>query len=159
MPATLHYLDSSALVKRYVPERGSAWIAELIRDESVTISDLSDAEIASALARRVRESVIPRGTAITLFQAYLRDKEEKADYETVELTSGIAQAAADLLLTAPTTISLRTLDALHLASARRAFVEARRHGIPTGNFITADRGLLAAATWAGLPVLNPEDYP
>lgn len=48
-------------------------------------------------------------------------------------------------------------DALHIASARAAFASARRERIATGRFVTADTGLAAAATWAGLPVANPED--
>ena len=156
MPATVHYIDTSALAKRYVPERGSGWIAALLRNDAAAISGLSDAEMASLLARRVRESVIPSAQANTIYQAYLRDREQ---YRTVELTPDIARSAADLLLSTPLTITLRTLDAIHVVSAQRAFAEAQRYGFPTGNFITADRNLLAAAAWAGFTVVNPEDFP
>ncbi len=77
----------------------------------------------------------------------------------VEPNQAIAQQAATLLLTAPLPVRLRTLDALHVASARLAFARARRRGVATGSFIAADRALLDAATWAGVPTLNPEDYP
>ncbi|HEY8694359.1 MAG TPA: hypothetical protein VIR57_16650 [Chloroflexota bacterium] len=62
-----------------------------------------------------------------------------------------------MLLSTPAPIRLRALDALHLASARSAFARARRRGIATGSFVTADGALLQAAAWAQLPSLNPED--
>lgn len=43
----------------------------------------------------------------------------------VEPTQAIAQQAATLLLSAPVPVRLRTLDALHVASAQLAFARAR----------------------------------
>lgn len=77
----------------------------------------------------------------------------------VEPIQAIVQQAATLLFMTPPSIRLRTLDASDVAWARLAFARARRHGVATGSFITADRALLDAANWAGLPTLNPEDYP
>jgi len=48
----LTYLDSSALVKRYVPEAGSEWIDRLCKTEPVVVSLVAVPETASALARR-----------------------------------------------------------------------------------------------------------
>lgn len=146
----LTYLDSSALAKRYLPEVGSAWVARLCQQEPVAISLLAIPELASALARRTREGALTTQLRDTLFQAFIRDARS---------FMVIAQQAATLLLTAPLPVRLRTLDALHVASARLAFAHARRRGVATGSFVTADRALLDAARWAGLPTLNPEDYP
>lgn len=154
MPLT--YLDTSALAKRYVPEVGSAWIARLCYQEPVAISLVAIPEMASALARRMREGVLSTQQRNALFQAFVRDARS---FTVVELGQAIAQQAAALLLTAPLPVRLRTLDALHVASARFAFDRARRRGVTTGSFVTADRALLDAASWAGLPTLNPEDYP
>ncbi len=152
----LAYLDTSALAKRYLPEVGSAWVARLCQQEPVAISLVALPELASALARRTREGALTAQQRDALFQAFLRDARS---FMVVEPGQAIAQQAAALLLTAPLPVRLRTLDALHVASARLAFARARRRGIATGSLVTADRALLDAASWAGLPTLNPEDYP
>lgn len=152
----LVYLDTSALAKRYVPEVGSAWVARLCQQEAAAISLIAIPELASALARRTRDGALSAQQRDTLFQAFLRDLRA---FVVVEPNQAIAQQAAALLFMTPPSVRLRTLDALHVASARLAFARARRRGVATGSFITADRALLDAANWAGLPTLNPEDYP
>jgi predicted nucleic acid-binding protein len=152
----LAYLDTSALVKRYVPEPGSAWVARLCQREAVVISLVAVPELASALARRARERALSTEQRDALFQAFLRDTRMLT---VIEPNRAIAQLSAALLLTAPPNVRLRTLDALHLASARLVFVRARRRNVTIGGFIAADRALLDAASWAGLATLNPEDYP
>jgi predicted nucleic acid-binding protein len=154
MPLT--YLDSSVLVKRYVPEIGSVLVARLCREEPVATSLLAVPEIASALARRTREGVLSADQSTSLFQALARDAQSMI-LVTVDQTLG--RQAATLLLAAPPHIRLRALDALHVASAQRAFARARRRGLATGSFVTADRALIEAANWVGLSALNPEDYP
>ena len=154
MPLT--YFDSSALVKQYIPEVGSAWVTRLCQQQPVAISLLAIPEIASALARRTREDALTTEQRDTLFQAFLRDARS---FTLVDLHQAIAHQAATFLLTAPLQVRLRALDALHVASAHWAFARASRRGVATGSFVTADRALVNAATWAGLPTLNPEDYP
>jgi len=53
--------DSSALVKRYVDEVGTAWIRAVVDPASaniISIADITRAEMTSAFARRAREGVI-----------------------------------------------------------------------------------------------------
>ncbi|MBD2775745.1 type II toxin-antitoxin system VapC family toxin [Iningainema tapete] len=55
---TAYFLDSSALIKRYVPETGSAWIraiSALDSGNSLIIARITWVEVRSALARRQRE--------------------------------------------------------------------------------------------------------
>lgn len=151
----LVYLDTSALAKRYLPEVGSGWVARLCQQEPIAISLVAIPELASALARRTREGALTAQQRETIFQGFLRDARS---FTVVEPNRAVAQQASILLLTAGPAARLRTLDALHLASAQLAFDRAHRHGIGTGAFISADRALLDAARWAGLPTLNPEDY-
>ena len=154
MPLT--YFDSSALVKRYVPEVGSAWVAHLCQQEPVAISLITIPEIASALARRMREGALTAQQGDALFRTFLRDA---ISFTLIDLDQAIAQQAAAFLLTAPLRVRLRTLDALHVSSAQWTFARARRRGVATGSLVTADRALFDGATWVGLPALNPEDYP
>lgn len=53
-----YYLDSSALVKRYVDEIGSDWLRTLLapdHDTLVFISRMTIVEVVSAFARRLRD--------------------------------------------------------------------------------------------------------
>jgi len=64
------------------------------------------------------------------------------------------QAASSLLTRHARSNSLRTLDALHLASAIR-----RKNGGGVDYFVTADGTLAKVAILEGLAVLNPEVSP
>lgn len=155
----LEYLDSSALVKRYIPETGSPWVTHLCQTEPVALSIVGVPEIASALARRAREGALTAAQRDTVFRLFLADVRS---YVVVALNKTIAQRAAALLLTAPaapTPIRLRALDALHVATAQWTFARARRRSIATGAFVTADLALADAARWGGLATENPEAHP
>ena len=149
----LHYLDTSALAKRYLTEKGSAWVMALFGSEPVAISLLTQIEMASVLARRSREGALTATDRDAIFQLFLSDA---ADYMVLGLTSRVVREAS-MLFSATPLLRLRTLDALHLATAQWAFARARRRGIATGSFVAADRGLLEAAGAAGLPIVNPEE--
>lgn len=57
---SVFFLDTSALVKRYVAEVGSQTVTELVSAPHVTIvvADITRAEFASALNRRLREGSV-----------------------------------------------------------------------------------------------------
>lgn len=58
-----YQVDSSALVKRYVAETGSAWMRSITPDQGdnfVSLVRISMAKVASALARKHREGDIGR---------------------------------------------------------------------------------------------------
>src|SRR5262245_66067661 len=58
MPA---YVDTSALVKRYVAEVGSTWVRRLLAHPAqyvIYTAALSQVEVISALQRRVREGAL-----------------------------------------------------------------------------------------------------
>ena len=58
---TIRYLDSSAWVKRYVQEAGTAWVNELFEsDEPLACATLGFVEVCAVLARKARpESYLP----------------------------------------------------------------------------------------------------
>jgi uncharacterized protein len=98
------YLDSSALVKRYVDEEGSELVlAAMDEAHSWSICRIGYVETMRAVAlARGREAVA----------------EVEADwpsFEVVEVDADLARHAAELTLAA----ELRSLDALHLAAALR----------------------------------------
>lgn len=142
------------LVKRYIPEVGSAGVTALWQSEPIAISLVTIPEIASTLARRTGEGSLTEQARDTLFRLFRRDAES---FVVVDINRTVIQGAAGLLLTAPLPVRLRTLDALHVASAQWAFARGRR--VTTGAFVTADRALADAASWAGPSIVIPEDYP
>lgn len=96
------YLDSSALVKRYVAEEGS--------DDIVKAMDLAEAWSSCRLAfvETVRAVGLRAGTRSTD-----RVRGDWSNFDVVEVDQGLAERAAQLAVSS----GLRALDALHLAAA------------------------------------------
>lgn len=150
------YADSSALVKRHLPERGSSWFRTLTSAGSgnrIETARLSLVEVISALNRRVRE-----GTLLPTDYPLVRDDflaRCRRNYRLVPITNALVARTHTLLEAHP----LRAYDALHLASALlvNEALTADRH--PPLTFLAADARLLTAATAEGLTVDNPEHHP
>lgn len=132
------YLDASALVKLFVPEPESDALNEaLVGAEDVLVSDLALTEMASALGRRTREGRLPLAESRRLY----REAEQlAASCRRVELTPPIHRRAERLLLSS-LEISLRALDALHVAAALDA---------EAATLVTYDPRLRSAAASQGL---------
>ena len=128
---TVAYVDASALVKLVVEEAETPamhrWLLEATRTLTSRV----------AVIETVR--AVDRGGAFDLGHrdAVLRD------VEVIEVHAGIATAAAAV---GPAT--LRTLDAIHLASALSILSELDA-------FVTYDDRLAEAARAIGLPVMRP----
>lgn len=140
------YLDASALVKLLVPEPESAALnGALVGAEDVVISDLALTEMASALGRRIREHRVAATDA-----RRIQSEGEKLAHacHRMELTPPIHRRAERLLL-ASRDVPLRTLDALHLATALAA---------DAATLVTYDPRLRAAAVAHGL-FAAPESTP
>lgn len=131
------YLDASALVKLLVPEPESeALNHELVGVTDVIISDLALTEVASALGRRLRERRLDGGEGRRL----QREAEKLAGAcHRVDLSPPVHRRAERLLL-ASRDVALRTLDALHVATALAA---------DAATIVTYDPRLRAAALAQG----------
>lgn len=105
------YFDTSALVKRYVDEEGRAKVQQLLRRHQCVTSALLPVEFRSALRRRVADGSLDSRPVSEILKRFAADREFWA---LVEVTSEVLQAAEQLLASHP----LRTLDALHVASAK-----------------------------------------
>jgi uncharacterized protein len=107
------YLDASALVKLLVPEPESDDLNRALAGlTDVIVSDLALTEMASALGRRVREKRLTRDNARRL---YREASKLHASAHHAELRPPVHRRAERLMLSLAT--PLRTLDALHLATA------------------------------------------
>jgi len=142
MARELAYFDTSALVKRYLEEAGSARARQLLDRYRVLSSVIAPVEALSALWRRQRAGEMPRAD----FEAILpRLHGDQDNWELVELDSSVRNRAQDVIRRT----GVRTLDALHLASA--LLLRARTGAeLP---FITADRQQRGAASLLGMAVL------
>lgn len=130
------YVDSSALLKRYVDEADSADADALLRADGVLLTARHTiVEVRRNLARLLegRDLVAAR----TAFGNDLRS------FSIIELDEATCESAA---LIAETT-GVRTLDALHLAAAQRIHA-------PGVGFLTFDVRQAQAARAIGLTVLT-----
>lgn len=152
------YLDSSALVKKYIREKGSDAILHKIQEQSGAdaipfTSILTYAEILSAFARRATE-----GTLSAREVAHVR-REFENDWAValapIALDSGVLLFARDLL----SRLYLKGSDALHLGSAlwlRDAARSGMSARLSTLTFATSDDRLAKAASSQNLAIFNPE---
>jgi len=153
---TSYFLDSSAVVKRYVPERGTPWVRALTTQSTGTtifVARMTQAEVISGVWRRVREgTIIPRTAhAIRL----LVDRHTQREYLVIELTARIVHRAEGLLEQHP----LRAYDAVQLASALESNARLVGVDLPPLVFVAADTRLLTAASSEGLTIDDPNAYP
>lgn len=153
---TACFVDSSALVKRYVGETGTNWVHELAAPQSqnrLIIARITWVEVRSALARRQREGVLsPEHVALTVDNLrYDLDTQ----YQIVELDRAVMDLAGQLVARHP----LRANDAVQLASALHILPAFTRAQSTPLIFVAADDYLLAAAQAEGLRTENPNHHP
>jgi uncharacterized protein len=111
------YLDTSALVKLYLPESGSDEMEDaLLGRRDVIVSDLAITELTSAVTRRVREADLTAGHARRIYQRVLSDV-GAGEFRRAEITSNSHREAERLLMGIGRRVPLRAADALHLGMA------------------------------------------
>lgn|SRR5262249_41724677 len=149
-----YLLDSSALVKHYHTEAGTAEVDRLFAElESRRfIARLTVVEVQSALARKVREGTIPAPELTEVYGRFFADITHRR-VQIVRMTDDHYRAAERLVRQygpvagAP---RLRTLDALQLAVALDVHLRQ-----PLDGFVVADEDLAAVAQQEHLAVRNP----
>ena len=150
------YLDSSALVKRYVQEAGSdAVIARFERGEIIYTSVLSFAEVHAAIGRKFRDKQLSLAEKDKLVDAFLNDW--LFSLNVLELTTITMTTLPTLCLH----YSLKASDAVHLSTAVWLKDAERIHAMDSGaspsfiEFGVCDRQLAEAALQCGFPLFNP----
>jgi len=151
-----YYLDSSALVKRYVVELGAAWIENLCdagSGHTIYIVRVSGVEMVAALFRRAHIG------SLSLSDAQAQTAQFRADlpydYAVVEVTELLIDAA----MTLAERHGLRGYDAVQLAAALELRAALVASGLPALTFVCADADLNAAAAAEGFPVDDPNAHP
>jgi predicted nucleic acid-binding protein len=149
------YFDSSALVKRYFAEIGSAWVQKRCNDSARTTvtADISRVEIAAAFAGKYRGGFITR-LEYRKAHAKLRTDVLKR-FQLLPITSERIDEA--IALTG--SHRLRGYDAVHLACVLYANQTLIDSNLPSLVVFAADSDLLKAAEAEGLNTENPNRYP
>lgn len=127
MSARWAYFDTSILVKRYVKEEGSTTARRLLQRYRFLSSAVAPVEVWSALSRRRTAGELTPRDFLAIRSRLHKDR---GYWELVEVGAIILSQAEELVQKT----GLRTLDALHVASAL-TFQAASGLTIP---FITAD---------------------
>lgn len=127
------YLDSSALVKLAVTEPESAALADWLRDSSQLV------RVSSPLVRVEVPRAVWRADPGSLPQAYTIVRRLRE----IRMTEAVLTRAAGVRPNV-----LRTLDAIHVASAMSV-----RDNLTA--MVSYDKRMLAAAQDAGLPTASP----
>jgi predicted nucleic acid-binding protein len=135
------YVDTSAMVKRYVDERGHRQVLRLLRRHELVSSVLLPLELRSAIRRRVLDRRLETARANSVLKRFALDR---AVLATVELTSEVLLQAESLVAAYP----IRALDAIQVSSAR---LFASRLATPA-LFVSADKRQADVAAAVGLHV-------
>jgi hypothetical protein len=157
-----YFLDSSALVKRYHQERGTAWVQSLTEPRShpaIYISQLAHVEVIAALRRVGRAQRLHPSSVDALINHFMRHISASSHtrstpaYLLVPLSPATLALAANLcsrywdIAPAP----LRSLDAIQLACALATTASISDELV----FVTADTRLGTVAGNEGMRVVNP----
>lgn len=149
------FFDSSGLVKRYIAETGTAWVMNQLRPSAVNdifIAGITGIEVASAIARRLRNGSISQLTADKALKRFKRDFDRR--FIVIDLTPKIIRQG--ILLAEKH--GLRGYDTTQLAVGLNVKNRLAQSGIQNFTFISADADLNIAAQTEGLTVDNPNNH-
>lgn len=162
MRVSAYFFDSSAIVKRYYRERGTAWIQAICepRDHPpLYLSQLAQVEEVAALRRVGRSQHLHPSFIEALIRGFerhiaLSDPTRAVPlYRLIPVSQPVLALAAELCnqywQAQPS--PLRSLDAIQLACALAAAADTSEEVI----FVTADVRLAAIAPREGFSVVNP----
>jgi uncharacterized protein len=147
----IYFADSSALLKRYRNETGSAHVLDVLESaERLFVSRLAAVEVSAALTRRAKTTKMPREDLIATLS--LLDADLAGSIEITEVERRIMDQAVNVTRTH----GLKGADSIQLASA--LFV---RREVVRGEIIllSSDLELNASAMEEGMSVENPDLHP
>jgi len=147
----VYFLDTSALLKKYVRETGTEWVSAVMdSDENdCLIARVTLVEAVAAVARRAKAGHLSRRQAESILNKVMVELPSRVIV--IEITAGVADQA----MLMARTHALRGYDAIQLAAA----VETRQAtGLTQMRFVSADAELNLAASRSGFIVADPNDY-
>lgn len=154
---SVYYIDSSALVKRYVTETGASWVqalADPVAGNVLVSATITRIEVAAALASRHRApgglSRAERDSAVALLEQHC-----VMEYILIPVDTPVLDRALTLMQRH----RLRAYDAVQLAAALLSNDTYMAAGLSALVFVSADHDLLSAAQAEGLATESPHTHP
>jgi predicted nucleic acid-binding protein len=150
-----YFLDSSALVKRYATETGTAWVTSLLDPASrnrLYVAQITGAEVVAALARKRRGLLISAVDAATALAQFRHDF--ASELHIIEVSAAIVSDAMRLA----EAHYLRGYDAVQVAAAISANRRRVTRGAPALTMVSADTDVIAAGAAEGLATDDPNNY-
>lgn len=138
------YLDSSVLVKLYVPEPDSMACGEKVTGAALGSSELAYGEVWAALLAKERGKEIDAQQRDAAWARFLDDISERV-VTLFPLNFVIVRDAVDVMEEVHPHVPLRTLDAIHVATFR---------AVNAGPMFTTDKRMKAAAKFLELTVVE-----
>jgi predicted nucleic acid-binding protein len=153
------FLDTSAIVKRYVNETGSEWVVVQCKqaaDNTIILSYATLAEAVTAFCRKARLQDLNQRISESDRDHHIRifRQDVEQQYTLVDVTKAVYTHAGDLCRIH----KLRAYDAIQLACALKASGEfiALEKAAPI--FVSADTDLLSIAEAEGLNIEDPNAH-
>ncbi|MBM3242647.1 type II toxin-antitoxin system VapC family toxin [Candidatus Poribacteria bacterium] len=147
-----YFVDSSAVVKRYITEIGTPWFQSLMKNVKprlIFVSKITGAEVIAAFSRRLRTKEISATAYHTAVVSFERDFQHY--YSQIAVTDAVITNAMQLAKFHP----LRGYDSVQLASTLLLKRRLHQMGQPDFTFISADENLCQIAVLEGLHIENP----
>ncbi len=151
----VYFLDSSAVVKRYAVEAGTAWVNSICDPAAgniITLSQIGLVEVAAALAAKRRAGVLSIEDYEQTLAGFITDAHQQ--YTPVAVDAALIDLAVGLTGRQ----KLRGCDAIQLASAISLNTSLTSQDLPPLAFVAADADLLAAAAAEGLATEDPSSH-
>ncbi len=152
----VYFLDTSALVKRYMTEIGSERVETLTDPQSenrIILARVTWVETLSALSRLRRENRIDE-TFLTR-TVHIFDTDWQTQYQITEVDKSDIENAGKLVQKYP----LRAYDSIQLACAMKISSVFAKTAPESFTFVSADDRLLSAAQAECLSTENPNTCP
>ena len=146
------YLDSSALVKRYIAETGTIWMVQLTEPAAghdLYTAALAGPEVIAAITRRVR------GGHITPVHGARALASARVDWSNRYISLNVDDPTVRRAMDLAEVHGLRGSDAIHLAAAVLLHQQRQAMGLAPLTFVSADQEQLRAAAIEGLAVEDP----
>ncbi|MFH1703088.1 MAG: type II toxin-antitoxin system VapC family toxin [Nitrospirota bacterium] len=135
------FVDTSALVQYYYPEKESKRIEEqILSSQHIYISGLSITEMASALMKKIRNRELAKAQEMLIWNTFMDDL-QTSQIELIFPEDGHYFRAADIIREFGVKYGIKTLDALQLATA---------HGLSDSRFLCTDKVLSKLAVEMGI---------
>ncbi|SRR5260221_14356304 len=150
------FLDSSAVVKRYMEETGTNWVRSIldpVAGHRAFLAGITGVEVVSAITRRKLSGGLLPGEAALAINDFRRDLAN--EYWVLDVIPSVLARA----MTLAETRGLRGYDAVQLATALEDHMNRLATGMPALTLISADHALNTAAQVEGLLVDNPNMHP